>query len=152
MAYKNFLRKRELQLKKSTSVDEVEALREVFFAFFHHTKRNGRENENSGYVKIDLWNMSNNPFYDQMQYKKAKAARKSAEQPTLDIETPRLIRAQSHGSLKIVSQFALKPVSFGSKSKKRADLFEITEQIEESKLDADVDKISEQENLESLSI
>lgn len=64
LAYKDFLKKREIQQRKSTTINEVEALREVFFAFFHHTKRSGREDMSSGYVKIDLWNMSNNPFYD----------------------------------------------------------------------------------------
>ena len=67
--YKEFLRKREIKLGKATAINEVESLREVFFSFFHHTKRNGRENAETGYVKIELWVMSKNPFFDSQQTK-----------------------------------------------------------------------------------
>jgi hypothetical protein len=52
--YKTFVKKRDRRLNKSSSINEVEALREVFFQFFHHAKRSGREKSGKGYVQLDI--------------------------------------------------------------------------------------------------
>ncbi len=67
--YKNFVKKRGKRLFKSRPINEVNALRGIFFSFFHHAKRDGRENAAKGYVHLDFNIVSNNPFYGESTVK-----------------------------------------------------------------------------------